>query len=419
MVNDMKNKIMGKRERLNQRGIALIWVYLLSAFLTTMIYSFYSLSIWQVKTDVVDSSAEIQAFYLAESAVDDIYKDINDLIAAGSEPEDPINISGDFGADKTYTASYDPETGIVNAIGTASVGNGSIIKKLFTKIIIGTPYDIPPGVQAGVTAASAVELTGLLVIDGRNHSPDGEVIEDGISGIAYYQDAAEPIYDDYVSIGGPSNSPNEPGGEEPVDPTSILAINSNGYLLSPEAVFGLTEGDFNTYKNSMPPSSTVNGIYYYEAPQGSGGSVSFSLGDTENPGSGVIVIDNVNNPSMSVGISGSFNGILIVRNGNFNLEAGTVVAGALVNVSASNSTVSISGPAFDPDGKNDSAKILYCVQCVEGSSLPEGLNNSTVAGVGSWVNFRSTSNPLVSPPIIAPPAGNGGGGGKATPVQVP
>lgn len=394
MVKQMNKKIMGKKERLNQKGIALIWVYLLAAFITTMIYSFYSLTIWQTRTDVVDASAEIQAFYLAETAVDDMYKYINTQVAGGSAISTTVNRSGDLGSGKTFTASYDPSTSMLNATGTASVGTGSIIKKLYTKIVIGTPYDIPPGVEAGLTAGSAIEMSGLLVVDGRNHDISGEVTSDGIPGITYYDHSDGLTYDESVSIGGPANQPNEADKGEPVDPTSIATTDNNTNLLTPEAVFGLASGDLDAYKSSTPPASTVNGIYYYSAPVGDGGDVSINLGDKGAPGSGVLIIDNVANPTTTVSLSGTFNGILIVRNGSYNLAAETLVSGALVNVSSSESAVNIAGP--DPDSKDATpAYIQYCVQCVEGSQLPEGLNNTTVAGIGSWANFRSTSNPLI------------------------
>ncbi len=420
MVRQMKKKIMRKKARLNQKGVALIWVYLLSAFLTTMIYSFYSLNIWQTRTDVVDSSAEIQAFYLAEAAVDDMYKYINDQTEDGAAISTTINRGPyNLGTSGTYSSTYDPTNSIVNAIGTVSIGSGTITKKLFTKIVIGTPYDIPPGVQAGITAGSAVELAGLLVVDGRNHDAAGEAIEDGIPGVVYYENSDGLTYDDYVGVGGPSTLPNEPGN--PIDPTSISPTPSNANLTSPEAVFGLSNGDLDAYKHSTAPTSPVDGVFYYEAPLGSGGTIDIDLGSSETPGSGVLVLDNLQNPTATVNLTGTFNGLVIVRDGNYNLAADTLVAGALVNVSASASTVVLSGPAYDPDGKNGVARILYCVQCIEATELPEGLNNSTVAGIGSWVNFRNatTSNPLVYIPASTPGgttgtvAGGGtlGGGG--------
>ena len=260
-----KKKIMERKKKLNQKGVALIWVYLLSAFLATMIYSFYNLTIWQTKTDVVDSSAEIQAFYLAESAVDEMYHYINANVGAAEFP----TISDNLGTGRNYTASYDPATQLVNAIGTVSTGSGSIVKKLSTKIVVAAPFDVPPAVKGGLTANANLTLSGMLIVDGRNHAADGSPIEDeqGIPGLAYYQDNYPQIDESgSVNIGGPTTEPSNP-----IDPTSLLALSTTNYLTSPEAVFGLIEGDLDSFKNTSLPSSAINGVYYYTAPRRTAG----------------------------------------------------------------------------------------------------------------------------------------------------
>jgi len=168
---------------------------------------------------------------------------------------------------------------------------------------------IPPGVHGGITANSTVTTLGNLIIDGRDHDLNGNLISAqgtmGISTTATY------------SRGGNSKAGGTAGGTDyaPSKPANPAIVEENATYAStsiPDDVFGYAAGTLKAMAQSG-----VNGGQYATNPS----NLTFPL-------SGVTYVELANGATWNSIDLGNSSGVLVVHNswgnaGLKNLNAGT------------------------------------------------------------------------------------------------
>lgn len=279
MMKKVKKKKTGKGKAEERKGIALIWTYMVSAFLLTTLAGFYEVTRVDTRLAAIDSQS-LQAFYLAESGIDKI---IHDIKSEGYMSANPRLITvGNVGS---FLASYDAANHIITSTGTS----GGVSKTVTVKFTItGTP---PPGAHGALTISSPTQISGpSLFIDGGTP----------IAGLSYY-DTLPPI-DTGVSIGGNGTTP-----QEPANPLALNQLQSNETLTSAEAVLGAPRDSLLPYTHAELPGKTplnneiwVTNLNVTEPP-------TYDLGN----GSGILVVLGGCEKNPEVFYTGTFTGLLI------------------------------------------------------------------------------------------------------------
>jgi len=296
-------------QRQNEKGFALIWTYVVLVGLMIMLSGFYASSAAEMK-HAAFSTDGLKAFYLAESAIDRKLVELSN--------NNTGSFSQQFGSG-TLQAAYDVNTKMITATGTY----GGMTRTLTAIAENSSLTNLPPGVKAGLSVPAALTVIQAMVIDGREHNPQGGLTSDpGTYGIAFGE---EPVLDGDIlpRIGGLGYAP-----AYPVPPEAKLLLDPAQIedLMSPEAVLGLEPGDLDPYKHTVPPSEPLdNEIYYYSPFIIPSVVVDIDLGG----GSGILIVGN-STQSQWVEFSGDFTGLIICNNCMFDVKA--TVIGALVSV---------------------------------------------------------------------------------------
>lgn len=274
----------------NEKGMALISIYLLVAVMVTIMAAFF----WTAYTEV--RAAETiqnvtQAFYLAEAGIDQMIYGLNE----GSQG----TINGSTG-EGTFQSQYNPSQGTITSTGTTLSGQ---TRTLYANVIQQVTF-VPRGAFcAGEGFGSG--LFSRFVFDGRDHNADGDLTgSEGEFGVSVRE--GEVFFPGpFTKIGGHGHAPvgfwsYSEGIDYELDAQWAEPI-------TPESVLGLQPGDLDEYETATKPDPNFNGIYYLHNPQWD--FVDFG----DDPGSsGILIIENDSWWSSFLGAyTGNFNGILI------------------------------------------------------------------------------------------------------------
>lgn len=288
MKRNKARKITMLRMLRNKRGVALIWSYLLSVSLLTMLTSFYTVSTWDLKNLAIEGQ-RTQAFYLAEAGIDKMLTQIK----AGNFSN--INAT-QLGTSGSYEVTYNATNQTVTSVGRSNL---NLSQTLVAKVG-GVDTGIPPGALSAFTVGN-IDISGNFYIDGSNHDANGTLLNDGngMPGIAYYGDTFTK-WPDSVFVGSEGETPAYPSS-----PTSELSLTANDSIKSVNAVFGLSESStvLNQYKHDIAPSEALdNEVYYFMT----GNPKTMPQIDLAG-GNGILIVDG------NIHLSGSFTGLIVVH----------------------------------------------------------------------------------------------------------
>lgn len=175
---------------------------------------------------------------------------------------------------------------------TAGGGSGSAADTVVVLVQIAA---IPPGVHGGITANSTVETLGGLIVDGRDHDLNGDLIPgQGTLGVSTTQ-----TFDQ----GGSSTGGGTAAGVDyaPSDPANPAVIEQNAtyaFPASPDSVFGYASGALKAMAQSG-----ANGGQYVTNPA-----------DLDFPLSGVTYVELDDEETWQSIDFGASTGVLVVHN---------------------------------------------------------------------------------------------------------
>ncbi len=371
----MKTIKIEKQNTGNEKGIALIWAYLMSAFLLTVLTGFYGYTMWDSRT-MTTELAKPQAFYLAEAAID---KKLTEIRSGNLNSLTTVTLP----SVGTYQATYDPTNNIITAMGTTSGTTTTVA------VTIGNAGQIvPPGVNAAVTVPAGVNLTGNLTIDGRNHLGDGSLLSvgNGLGGVATYQGVIG-VEQTNVKIGGFATAPMP----MPIDPTVLFQMTTDSHNQTLNAVLGLSNSSsLTSVTYQVPPSQALNHqIYYYQVSTNSVNSIDLAGGN------GILIIHDPVNSNSQVTLTNNFTGLVICDNLTLNNSR---VVGAVVSLKTASA---ITGDANVGKGAQPESFILYSQEALQGiPSIPGASYGQFSLRIRRWV-YGDASR--LAPTFSAPP----------------
>ena len=182
------------------------------------------------------------------------------------------------------------------------------------EVLVSLP-SVPPGVHGGVTANSTVKTLGGLIIDGRDHDLNGNlVVGEGTMGVSTKQT--------FIQSGSSTGGGTAAGVDySPSDPANPVVIEQNAtytFPASPDSVFGYASGTLKARAQSganggqyvtNPANLTfpLSGVTYVELASGSTWQ-SMDFGAS----SGVLVVHNSARNAVIKNLnSGTFKGLII------------------------------------------------------------------------------------------------------------
>lgn len=245
-----------------------------------------------------------------------------------------------------------------------------------TVVALAVVPTVPPGVQGGITANSVVKTLGTLVIDGRDHDLNGNLVSgQGTMGVS----TTQTFDQGGNSTGGGTTAgvdymPSKPANPAIVEENAVYVFPSN-----PDDVFGYAAGMLKTMAQSganggqyvtNPSNLTfpLSGVTYVELSNG-GTWQSMSFGES----SGVLVVHNSwTNAAIKNLNSGTFKGLLIADDIE---KVHMTIIGAAISLTTS--------PSGNCIGNGDGA-ILYSSAALEQAS-------SVSVGGGGGVTVSSWS----------------------------
>ncbi|MBI4395084.1 MAG: hypothetical protein HY583_02690 [Candidatus Omnitrophica bacterium] len=312
----------------DQKGIILIWFYLLIVMIIVAGGSLFALAFQESLLTNIEIGRH-KAFYLAEAGLD---RKLKELRGGDQNPRENIP----FG-EGTYSAYYCPKV-IINPqttcalappcgcnkpdmiVASGTVGEingiaGSGITRSITAVVTKTK---PPGAKAAITAVDNVSFNGNITVDGREHNSAGELIvgEPGTYGVSS---------GGLVTQGGSSMI----GGIifEPAQPAHPLAIeeDADNSFTSPEEILGVPAGSLDSYQTSSIPTLPMSGIVYYTGDSW----IAPDFGTAANPSTGILIVHNSSGTAFLKNVHGYFTG-LIIADDLIHINGDAVVTGAVV-----------------------------------------------------------------------------------------
>lgn len=326
----------------NEKGVILVWFLLLSVVLLIISGAVYGLSFQESKLMQIEQYRS-QAFYLAETGLDQKLKELR-----ANNISDISSVS--FG-DGSYSVTYSAANHTVTSVGTFN-GISKTVKAVVQKTS-------PPGVNGALTAAGSVSFNGGIVVDGRDHDINGNVVGSGTYGVS---SGGAINQGGSATIGGNGYAP-----ADPANPASILA-NASSVTTTPEAALGMSPGSLDAYKTSTVPSTPFNGIVYYTGNEW----IAPNFGTVDNPSTGILIVHNSTGDALLKNVHGHFQGIIIADD-LIHINGDAVITGGLVLQKSTGNTVG-----------NGAAHVNYSSNVL--SNLP--LNNYSIT---SWEDMNNTN----------------------------
>ena len=270
----------------NEKGMMLIWFYILIAILVIMGGSLYALAFQESLLISIDQSRD-KAFYLAEAGLD---KKLQELRAGNTN-----NISSTSLGQGTYSVTYNSSTKQVRSIGTV---NG--LSKTVVAVVAKT---IPPGVKGALTSQGNISFSGDIQVDGRDHDSSGNLT--GASGTFGASSGGTVSQGGSSDIGGNGIAP-----ASPANPATIEQNQSDNAWTTPEQLLGVAAGSLDSYKTSNEPSWPMSGIVYYTGSQ----IIAPDFGTSSTPSTGILILHNTDANSLLKNAHGTFKGLIIADN---------------------------------------------------------------------------------------------------------
>ncbi len=355
----------------NEKGLALIWAYLVAVFLLTLLTGFYSLTTWDSKHLAIDTQ-KTQAFYLAEAAIDRKLNEVRQGNTNALQVNDFFSL-GSYHADYSVVPSaLDDTYYMITATGTAGGQTEKVLVSM-RKIL----RSLPPGVKGASTIRSKATIAGKLTIDGRLWSADGLTCltclangKPGVAGIANKWSLGTPTINSTAAtkIGGYSIAPATNPSPLVFNTTATTDMDNDTL----RHVLGLADAnpiDLNSYKTTIdnsegPLALTLDAadsdhIYYFEP------SDSEAINITLNNQSGILIVSKSDFNAKAV-VSGNFTGLIIAD--KLTLGLNTKVVGAAVimkNITNGASSASVLGGSTNAN----LTSILYSEEAL--LALPE------------------------------------------------
>ncbi|MBI3999929.1 MAG: hypothetical protein HY351_04870, partial [Candidatus Omnitrophica bacterium] len=281
----------------NEKGVILIWFYLLVVMLIITSGSLFALSFQESQLTAIDQSRN-KAFYLAEAGIDWKLKELR----SGTTPATPSFAEGNFSV--SYCQSTASGTTPAPAAPCAydqpdmiiSSGTVSGITKTIVAVIL---KQKPPGAKAGITSEGNMSFNGNIAVDGRDHDANGNLTGDpGTYGASSGGIVTQSGSSD---IGGNGFVPTSPA-----NPASIQQ-NADNPFTTPEELLGLEAGSLDQYKTSTPPSEMpFNGIVYYTGDSW----IAPDFGTDADPSTGILIVHNAAGNALLKNVHGTFKGII-------------------------------------------------------------------------------------------------------------
>lgn len=288
----------------NEKGIILIWFYLLIAMLIVAGGSLFALSFHESQLITIEQGRH-KAFYLAEAGIDQKLQQLR----TGNQSAIPPTTLGEG----TYSAAYDNTTKQIQATGTV---NG--ISRSIVAVVSKTS---PPGVKGALTSQGDVSFSGNIQVDGRDHDSAGNLIT-GAGGTGTYGASSGGTITQSGSsdIGGNGIAP-----ASPADPSTIQQNATENTYTTPEELLGVAAGSLDVYRTSTMPSLPMSGIVYYTGDA----VIAPEFGDASNPSTGILIIHNATSDALLKNVHGTFKGLIIADNvvhinGNANIIGGVI-----------------------------------------------------------------------------------------------
>ncbi len=266
----------------------------------------------------------------------------NNTTAIGAIPADPGGPTNDTDDVLVLTS-------------TGSLGNATSL----IETVVRKPVVFPPGARAAITTNGPTKTNGTLIIDGRDHDMNGNLVADtGTYGVfsasSYTQSGNSKVGGTDTGGGGPADhAPAKPG-----DP-SVIEENYSGTMpTTPDEVMGYSAGDLMNMAQQHvndPANLTypLSGVTYVELP----------CGGTWSPanidGSGVLVVHN------SCGGGGT--GDAVIKNLNMGTFKGLLIADDIVHIHTTiiGAVVSLTtGPSYGNVIGNGNGDVLYSRQAL-------------------------------------------------------
>ncbi len=327
----------------NEKGIMLIWFYLLIAVLAITGGSLYALSFQESQLTAMDQ-ARNKAFYLAEAGLD---RKLRELRIGNSNAIATTSLG-----DGTYSATYNPATKQIQS--TATV-NG-ITKTLIAVVL----KQKPAGVRGAITSVGDIAFNGSIDVDGRDHDSSGNLTGD--PGTYGASSGGTVTQGGSSTIGGNGFAP-----AKPANPAAVEQ-NADNIFMTPEEVLGLQPGSLDQYKTSTPPATPFNGIVYLTADSW----IAPDFGTADNPSTGIFILHNASGSALLKNIHGNFKG-LIIADDLVHINGDAVVIGGVVLQKQTGNVVG-----------NGSAHVNYSSEVL--SNLPTA--NYTIV---SWEDTQNTA----------------------------
>ncbi len=270
----------------NEKGMMLIWFYLLIAILLIMGGSLYGLAFQESLLITIDQSRD-KAFYLAETGLDQKLYELRS--------NNTSNIASTSFGEGSYSVTYDATT---KQIRSTAIVNG--ISKTVISVVSKTT---PPGVKAAITSEGNISFSGNIQVDGRDHDDLGNLTGD--SG-TYGASAGGTVTQSGSSdIGGNGIAP-----ASPANPVTIEQNATSNSYLTPEELLGVVAGSLDQYKTSSVPSFPMSGIVYYTG----NSMIAPDFGDSDHPSTGILIVHNTTSNALLKNLHGNFKGLIIADN---------------------------------------------------------------------------------------------------------
>ena len=347
-----------KQEIKNEKGIVLIWFYLLVVLLLASTASIYALSFQESQLLHMDQ-ARHKAFYLAEAGID---RKLQELRSTGNTG----NIRPtDFG-NGNYSVEYDASEGLITSTGTFSVGDGQITKTIVVQVDI----PIPPGVRGSITSSDNVSINGNITVDGRDYAYNEttgawEVVGDGTYGISSNGTVNQGGNSE---IGGNGTAPQRNATINEYEENSTATI-----YTTPEEALGLSPGSLDEYKTTSPPPEGYEGIWYMTE-DWIGANLS---NDENNPNTGILIVHNASGATLK-NLHGYFRGIIIADN-LIHINGDAEIIGGVVVQNTSDNAIG-----------NGRATVKYSSSVLSNLPDPSGGGNNNQYEIISWQDCQNT-----------------------------
>jgi Tfp pilus assembly protein PilX len=362
----------------NEKGMVLV----VSVMLVAVLVLLGTTAIMTTTTDMKISSnykEGTRAFYNAEAGVATViaylrtntvtFPTVNAIpaiISGGTCPTSqctpvPVTVPSEYAFSNPFVNLYGYD--VANKLFVFRVtGTGSNNASRTIEAYIRNVLPIPGGCRAAVTTNSDVGILGTIVVDGRDHDINGNLISGATSGKYGVATVGDFTQGGNGMVGGTNTSSTSYAPLKPCDPSTVQEFATWTPPLTPDAALGLPEGTLKAYAQSGANGSqyvtnpallanpqALSGVTYLELPSG-GTWQSMDFGNS----SGILIVHNSDRSAIVKNSNaGTFKGIVIVDD---YVHSHNNIIGAAITLSTAPSSGNVLG--------NGSGSILYSTAAI-------------------------------------------------------